>query len=168
MTKILKGLFTGVVRHQNRYYAANANTRTIYVYEHAGEWKQCHSFSVNSTKEHFITLCFANNLLYICLCADHRIDIYSLSGYLQTSTGSKGSGGPGQLNCPFICATDAAGSTLIADYGNKRLQLLDANEQWMMVQLQPPVERIWGACLMNDTLYVNETNKKLIHAYKME
>ena len=168
MKQIITGHFTGVVRHHNRYYAANIDTTTIHVYEHTGEWKQCHSFSVNAEKYNEITLCISNNLLYVCLSGDNRIDIFSLDGHLRSSTDSNGDGGPRQLSCPFICATDDAGAALIADYSNNRLQLLSANGQWSIVQLQLPVEDPWGACLVNDTLYVNEWYNKSLHAYKME
>ena len=56
-----------------------------------------------------------------------------------SSTGCKGRKGPGQLNCPFICATDAAGATPIADCGNYRMQLLRSNGKWSIVHLLPPV-----------------------------
>ena len=165
--KIIEGCFTSVVRNQNRYYAAETRTTTIHVYEYAGQWFKCHSFSVNATKGHILTMCFANNLLFVCLCADHRRDIFSPSGHLQSSTGCKGSEGPDQFINPHSCATDA-GAVLIADSYNNRLQLLNANGQWCIVQLQPPVKGPCGACLMNDTLYVNEWSYQQLHAYKME
>ena len=168
MKQIITGHFSGVVRHHNRFYAANKITATVHVFEYASEWKHCHSFSVNITKNWRITLCISNNLLYACLSGDNRIDMFSRDGHLLSSTGSNGHGGPGQLRCPFICATDAAGDVLIADHTNHRLQLLSANGQWSIVQLQPPVVRPCGACLMNETLYVNEEDRKILHAYKME
>ena len=48
--QIITGYFTGVVRHHNRCYAVNIDTATVHVYEYAGKWKQCHSFSINTTK----------------------------------------------------------------------------------------------------------------------
>ena len=166
--QIITGCFTGVVRHHNRYYAANCTTTTIHVYEHADAWKQRHSFSVNATKNLIITLCMSNNCLYACLSVDNRIDIFSLDGHLRSSTGSCGDGAADQLSTPFICATDAAGAVLIADCDNNRLQLLTANGQWSLVQLQPHAVNPSGACIMNDTLYVNEYYKKSLHAYIIE
>ena len=166
--QVLKGYFTGVVRHQNRYYAAEAGTTTIYVYEHTGEWKQCHLFPVNAIHGYTLTLGISTKLLFVGLAGNHRIDIFSLNGRLQSNTGFQGIGGPGQLNLPYICSIDAAGAALIADNGNDRLQLLSANGQWSIVQLQPHVNRPQSACVMNDTLYVTEWSNRLLHAYKME
>ena len=69
---------------------------------------------------------------------------------------------------PLICATNAAGVVLIAYKGNNRLQLLSAIGQWSIVQLKPRVESPFGACLIGDTLYVNEWENDSLHAYKIE
>ena len=96
------------------------------------------------------------------------MNIFSLDGQLKSSTGRKGNGAAGELNGPRICVTDAAGATLIADTSNDRLQLLSANEQWSTMNLQPSVKWPYGACVLNDMLFVNDLNEKSIHAYKTE
>ena len=164
--QILKGFFTGVVHH-HRYYAVNRYTSTIHVFVYTSKWKQRYSWSVD-TRKGYTSLGIANNQLYACLQDYHIINIFSLSGLFKYGTGSKGSGGPGEFNSPLICATDTAGDVLIADYSNDRLQLLKANGQWSIVQLQPPVKNPWGACFMNETLYVSKHYNDTLLAYKME
>ena len=132
------------------------------------DFKMRRPISVNAAEGNTISLCIANNLVYMGLSLAGRIDILSLEGELQSSTGCKGKGGPGQLSCPYICTTDDAGTAIIADSDNDRLQLLNANGQWNTVQLKPSVEGPMSACLMNDTLYVNECDNEMIHAYKIE
>ena len=165
MTQIAKSLFTGVVRHQQRYYAVT-DQATVHVYEQTNEWKQHHSYSIKGSKNQIITLGITKKLLYVSFALEHRIDIFSLEGKLKSSTGKKGHGAAGELSAPRICTTDDADNVLIADRSNNRLQNLNAIRQWSFVSLQPPVESPSCACLESDTLYVNENEKKLLHAYR--
>ena len=164
--QVCNGIFTCVVRHQNRFYAAT--TGYMHVYNYVGELMQRHSFiSVNADSFSQMTICIANNLLYVGLTRDTRIDIFSLDGQFQSSTEYKGIGEPGDLNWPFICFSDAAGNVVIADECNNRLQLFSASEQWSIMRLRPRLVKPRGACLLNDTLFVNEGERRVIHAYKM-
>ena len=114
--KIAEGSFTGVVRHGDRLYAVNCNTCTVHVYQHSNGWTESHSFSINATSHRLITLNISKDLLYACLYHDNRVDVFSLAGDLQFSSGSAGSGAAGLLKNPYMCCTDAAGAALIADY----------------------------------------------------
>ena len=166
LQKVADGQFSGVVFHHNNFYAVDTKTATVYVFEHTDEWKHCNSFSVHGKAGYIISLGIANNLLYVCLACENRIDIFSLDGQLKSSTGRKGNGAAGELHGPCIGAADAAGTALISDFANNRLQLLSGNGQWSILQLQPRIEKPFGACLVNDTLYVNGWKEKSIHAYK--
>ena len=141
MTKVADGFFTCVIRHKDRYYCENINTTTICEYEiNANNLKLGHSFSLkNAKKDYVITLCISNDLLYVFFAGDNRLDLYSLSGELQSSIGSGelqsniGSGdlqsrvqmtALGQLNYPIICDVDAMGTILIADIGRSTWLML--------------------------------------------
>ena len=122
--------------------------------QHSDQWEQIHSFSIDTTTGRFITLGISNDLLYVCALYDDKIDAYTLKGAFRFTTGKQGKSASGDLYWPRICDTDASGAALIADCGNHRLQVLSANGQWSIVPLDPPVKRPWGACFVNDALYV--------------
>ena len=170
MAVISKGDFAAVVHHQGRCYAANRDTKTIYMFEqYADQWKQIYSFSINTKNGDFISLGILNNLLYVCSFNDNKIYAYTLSGDFQFTTGKYGKEAPGELSWSRIFDTNTSGTALISDYHNNRLQVLSASGQWSIVQLDPPVKSPLGACLVNDTLYVshkNENGKRVISSYK--
>ena len=163
--QITKGFFTGVARHADRYYAVNDDTCTVHVYQHSAQWTECHSFSLNATTGWAITVSISNDLLYACLCGDHRVDVLSLSGTLQFSTGSEGYIAAGRLKNPFMCATDSAGTALIADFSTSRLQIMSARCRWSTVTLQPPVMHPRSALLLNDKLFVTDYSDNSLSIY---
>ena len=55
-----------------------------------------------------------------------RVAKYDKTGHWVTSFGEPGSG-PGQLNTPHSIANDAQGNIYVADRGNRRIQVFDAN-----------------------------------------
>ena len=107
----------------------------------------------------------------MCSLKGHKIDAYTLNGVFLFTTGKRGNKAPDGLSWPRICDTNSSGTALIADYCNDRLQVLNGNGQWSIVQLDPVASEAWSACLVNDTFYVgheNENGKYFISSYKPE
>ena len=112
-----------------------------------------------------LTLSISNNQLKCCSFGDDIIKVYSLSGELLQSYGTRGRGDAGQLNGPFICGDDDDGSVLITDQGNSRLQVMSEQGEFSVLQLQPPVSQPRDAMLFNDKLYVTSMDDKAIYKY---
>ena len=165
-TRIAEGRLTAVLYYQGRFYAAKPETYSIHVYENTNQWKECNSFSITAEPYHFITMCISSDLLYVCSSDDDKIDASTLNGVFQFSAGKPGSGAPGELLLPYICATDTSGETLIADCGNNRFQVLSASGQWSILNLEPPIRSPMRACLVNGTIYVSDRNNDLLSVYK--
>ena len=71
-----------------------------------------------------LTLSVNKNQLKCCSFGSGIIKVYSLSGELLQTHGTRGGGDAGQLNCPLISDDDDDGSVLIADCGNVRIQVM--------------------------------------------
>ena len=137
----------------------------MHVYKHSGisSWVKVHSFSVALTG--WITLSVKNNQIKCCSTSDNMIAVYSLSGELLHTYGKSGKGDAGTFDWAFICADDDDGSVLIADHDNNRLQVMSEQEEFSVLQLQPPVSRPRGAVLFNNKLYVTSEDKNQIYRY---
>ena len=118
-----------------------------------------------STEKNFLTLSISNNQLKCCSAEDGVIKVYSLSGELLQTCGTRGRGDAGQLYWPFVSDDDDDGSVLIADYGNDRLQVMSEQGEFSVLQLQPPVSRPCGAVLFKNNLYVASIDHNQIHKY---
>ena len=105
-------------------------------------------------KGHILTLSITNTQLKCCSRGDDTIKVYSLSGELLQTYGTRGRGDAGQLDCPYISDDDDDDSVLIADNGNDRLQVMSEQGEFSVLQLQPPVSRPRCAVLFNNQLYV--------------
>ena len=71
---------------------------------------------------------------------------------------------------PSVCGVDSKGNVLVADTSNRRIQLYSgATRQWSLVELGPQkLKSLSFACLMNDVLYVNEFDERMLYAYKLK
>ena len=125
-----------------------------------GEWLQIRSIDLDfDDKGYTLTLSISNNQLTCCSAGDGSIKVYSLSGELLQTYGTRGRGDAGQLDCPFISDDDDDGSVLIADRDIDRLQVMSEQGEFNVLQLQPPVSRPSvsqprSAVLFNNQLFV--------------
>ena len=125
----------------------------MFVYKHSGSgWVKVQSFSVDL--DDWITLSVKNNQIKCCSSRNGKIAVYSLSGELLQTYGTRGCGNTGQLDWPYICADDDDGSVLIADRRNNRLQVMSEQGEFGVLQLQPPVSSPCSAVLIKNQLYV--------------
>ena len=89
----------------------------------------------------------------MCDLVNSALYTYTTNGALIDKCGGRGSG-VGEMNFPFICGSDAEGAVMVADSGNKRLQVRDSANEWHVIQLQPQVEYPKSVILLNDALFV--------------
>ena len=80
--------------------------------------------------------------------------MYSLTGEFLQAYGRPGSDEVGMFNGPLICDVDAAGSVLIADRGNNRLQVMSEQGEFCVLDLQPQVFQPESAVMFSGCLYV--------------
>lgn len=72
-----------------------------------------------------------------------RISKFSPAGEFLTSWGAAGSG-PGQFDTPHSIALDPSGNIYVADRGNARLQIFDANGNFLDEWKSPLLGRPWA------------------------
>ena len=125
--KIVKGYFTSVVIHQNLLYAAETNENTVYVFYCDSNWKVKNKINLHFQMNRWtVTLCVRDDRL-ICSSGSwlgDMIQVYTLKGRFLQTYGTRGSGEAGQFRRPYICDAVDAGSVLIADCYNGKLQVL--------------------------------------------
>ena len=161
--------FSSVAIHQDQVYAADYSTNQTRVFQlnetASAGWHQLRSIDHDfSTKNNnFLTLSISNNHLKFCSFEDSAIKVYSLSGELLQTHGTRGCDDNGQLEYPFIRDDDDDGSVLIADNG--RLQVMSKQGEFSVLQLQPPVSRPSSAVLFNDHVFTTSWIQKTIYKY---
>ena len=167
-------MFSNVVVHEDHVFAAHGRSNQTRVFQlddtsSSPEWRQLRSIDhYFDTKGRALTLSISNNQLKRCSSDDGIITVYSLSGDLLQTYGTRGCGGSGQLDSPFISDDDADGSVLIADNGNGRLQVMSEQGEFSVLQLQTPVSRPRSAVLFNNHMFVTLFQKKTIYKYRAE
>ena len=168
-SKITSGCFTSVVVHQDQVYAADRSKNQTQVFQNSDDtssprWAKIRCIDHDFEKKcSTLTLSISNNQLKCCSYAIGSIKVYSLSGELLQTYGTRGRGDAGQLNWPFI--SDDDGSVLIADRKNDRLQVMSEQGEFSVLQLQPPVSGRCSAVLFNNQLYVTSDHNRAIYKY---
>ena len=112
-----------------------------------------------------INLCARNDRLTCSSSAHNEIQVYSLTGEFLQAHGRPGSGEAGRLDSLRICYVDTAGSVLIADCGNDRLQVMSEQGEFAVLDLQPEVSRPLSAMIFSGHLYVTLYSKCTVHKY---
>ncbi len=114
----------GVAVHtDNTVYATDYSNHTIKVFKPDGTESQIGCSDKNGGQ-----LCcpwgitFIDDILYVASYVNNTIAMYSTNGRFIGSFGGKGTGN-GQLSYPTGICTDGKGRLLVADYGNKRIQV---------------------------------------------
>lgn len=115
--------------------------------------------------------------IYVSFTAEEKryndfICKYDRNGNKLAQYGKHGSGGPGELYGPVICASDPEGSLLIADVFNKRLQMLDFNGQWsVMMNLYTDIKAVLDAVFDGQqhmyVLYCDAQSQRKIFKYQI-
>ena len=176
--RIASGDFRSVIVHQDQVYAADRKKCQTQVFRYnktlTPRWPRIESTGwtkVKSIDHDFkqnnwpLTLSISNNQLKCCSIGDDSIKVYSLSGELLRTYGTRGSGDAGRLDCPYISDDDDDGRVLIADRNNNRLQVMSEQGEVSVLQLQPPVTSPLRAVLFKNHVFVASWDKKAIYKY---
>ena len=75
-------------------------------------------------------LTLRDNLVYVCDCDNHCIQVFDLDLNFVRSIGSHGSG-RGEFNLPFDVKFDAAGNMYVAEYGNEGVQVMESSRRFI-------------------------------------
>ena len=168
--RIANGSFRSIVVHQDQVYAADSKKWQTQVFQNNGTsskgWRQLRSIDHDfQEKNYILTLSISNNQLKCCSTVDGSIKVYSLSGELLQTYGTRGHDDAGQLACPYISDDYDDGSVLIANWSNNRLQVMSEQGEFSVLQLQPPVSCPRSAVQLNNQLYVTSGTGNIICKY---
>ena len=166
-SRIASGCFTSVVVHQDQVYAADCSKNQTQVFQHDDTsepgWLKIryidHDFDYSHN--YILALSISNNQLKCCSHEDGTIKVYSLSGELLQTYGTRFIAG--QLHGQFITDDDDDGSVLIVDYDNSKLQVMSEQGEFTAIHTQPPVAGPSSAVLFTSNLYVTLANHTRLH-----
>ena len=122
--KNVGGRCTGVAVHDNgTVYASNCDAHAIIVYKPNGEETQIgNSDNAGGQLSCPKGIALIGDTIYVVSNSSHTVEMYSTDEKFIGGFGGNGNGA-GQLNNPCGICTDGKGRVLVADYGNKRIQI---------------------------------------------
>ena len=154
-TFIDRGDFKSVDAANGLLYAYDYVQGTINVYTFdAGAWTKERCFKPPYDVKTFATIRVQNDTCLICSMDADKIYSTDLNGELLQSYGDTGKQMPGRLSYPSLCQQDAAGSILVADHDNHRIQMMDATGKWSVLVQLGAQEFPRGAAQVGSKLYV--------------
>ena len=146
------GHYCSVASHKSLIYVANRNTVAIEIYGHSGDtlWglRRIHTpFNRYDRINLWVNdkYIFASSFLNDALFYRH---------------GVRGSGEAGRFVCPLMCHGDDDGDVLIADWGNRRLQVLHGDGHFPVVNI-PDILHPRSAVYTSGRLYVIDEDSSL-------
>ena len=92
-----------------------------------------HSFSLNHA-DAFSVMAHSQHIYVSAWYNNTSVSVYNLQGQMISKYGSLGKTDAGQMDFPYLCGVDSADSLLIADFDNKRLQLMDKRGEFRVVE----------------------------------
>ena len=81
------------------------------------------------------------------------VSVYAVQGQVISPHGSCGHRKPEQMACPYLCVADSVKSLLIADYYNQRLQVMDKEGRFSVLE-GVNVERPLDVAIIGNDLFV--------------
>ena len=182
------GSFSSVVSDgHHTIYAASAERSELHVFKFddarggGGQWRRAHAwqlpFNKHPTSERLtLAVCGdgGGDMRGSIVCASWAENVVhvmsSRDGSLQqTHNGSPSPEGRSALNTPYICASHADGSLIIADEFNHCLQVMSsASGDVTTLVFSPPLSRgsrPVSAVLVDERLYVATAGDRSVHEY---
>ena len=145
-----QGEYFSVMSHSNRVYAAQHAKGDIEIYGHSDEtWWGLRRIQT-PMKYHNIRLWVNDSSIFASSLHYDTIFIYNHDGSIKCQHGVYGEGGEaGQLRYPLLCHGDDDGDVLIADYLNRRLQVLHDDGHFSVVEINAAPE-----CRLSSAVYI--------------
>ena len=171
------GRCTGVVVHDNgTVYACNYIANTIKVFKPNGEETiigNSNNAEGQLSRPHSIAL--INDTIYVVSQGNNTVEMYSTDETFIGGFGGKGNG-TDQLSNPRGICTDGKGRVLVADYGNKRIQIFTSQGVFIKsieCSAKPydvavdPEGNIHAALYFNNQLSIYSEDGNLINTYNL-
>ena len=164
--KIDSGNYRSGPYHDGKLYVYDCDSNTIIVYEYSRLWKKQTTFQ-SPVKHGFNTLSISDTTITICSQCEHKLYIMNVRGEVIHTYGTHGSRDAGELDDPVLCQEDEDGAMLLAEFWNNRLQILDEQRKWSIVNMQPEVKTPMSAIYVNHVIYVVSKRDLKLYSYKL-
>ena len=110
-------------------------------------------------------LTLRDNLVYVCDCDNHRIQVFDLDLNFVRSIGSCGSG-RGEFDRPLDVKFDAAGNMYVVDWGNERVQVMDSSGRFIREFGRGKLSGPSGLLIADKYVYVSDFSGPCIVVYE--
>jgi DNA-binding beta-propeller fold protein YncE len=102
--------------------------------------------------------------LYVCDRYVHRIQVFDLDLNFVRSIGSRGKG-KGEFDAPFDVTFDTAGNMYVAEFGNKRIQVMDTSGQFIRTFAEEEDGLPTGLYIVKDKVYISDFSHDSLLVY---
>ena len=160
--KFKGGIFIDVCQHQNFLLALQYDEGRVCKFEYIHQKFQLKgSFMCKEYQNHHLNTILSDGAhAYVCLFANHVIQKYTIDGQLLQTFGSRGPS-VGQLNCPLLSGIDDEGNILVAEYGNKRIDVLKTDGSWESLKIDGLEESPVCARVVGSKFFVKPQTKPM-------
>ena len=110
-------------------------------------------------------LTLRDNLVYVCDCNNHRIQVFDLDLNFVRSIGSHGSG-RGEFYAPSDVKFDTAGNMYVADWANGRVQVIDSSGRFLREFGRGKLSVPSGLLIADKYVYVSDISGDCIVVYE--
>ena len=110
-------------------------------------------------------LAIYDNLLYVSDRKNHRVQVFNLQLIYQKSIRGEGDG---KFDEPFDVKFDATGKMYVAEFNNKRVQVLDNNGTFIRMIGQEDANKVGlptGLCVKENYVYISDFTDDRIMVY---
>ena len=159
------GFYDCAAYHDGKLYVYNYRSNEITIHACDRAWKE-QARIPSPARKGFKTLSINDMTITICSSNEHKLFVMNHAGHVLHTYSARGSHSDCKLHDPHLCQEDDEGVLLVADYGNDRLQILDEQRKWSIVNLEPKVNEPRGAVYVNGEIFVVSGSDKKLYSYK--
>lgn len=160
--EVSPGSFISITCNKYYVFALNNADNHLYMFANSGDHHDpklelvkkiavpYNKVSVNDTISAFLTNNDSNekdSKYYLCAHDEAKIFLMDINGLIISNFGKSGNRFPGELNKPRLCCMDVDNSVIVADVGNKRLQMLNTDGTWLINPGFQEAQKPWDAIL---------------------
>ena len=140
-----------------------SSARKLQKFDVSGKLINCVSYTYDPCG-----LAIFNNRVYMCDQSSHCIRVHELDLSYSESIGSHGRG-RGELDIPLDIKFDSSGLMFIAEFGNRRVQVMDRNGQFVRSFGQEGSRKLsgpTGLCVADRHVYVSDYSGHCVVVYE--
>ena len=159
---ISKERFSDCVQYENSIFALNFKYHSVVIIKlNKGHYIQSNELQISEYKvtSKFDHIAVMDSTIYISSYFHEKLFVYSINDSKQSSYGQRGTTGrsrgmEGYMRHNHLCGVDIHSSVLIADTGNRRLQILKSSKEWHAIYLNNIKDRSHGAVVNGQSIWV--------------